>query len=67
MMKHTLSLDFGYFVGSSFFYPFLPFFFHPFNSLSLYKAEKRIDGKGKRSRNKVGVGKGVTLSLSPSD
>jgi hypothetical protein len=46
-------LSLGYFVGSSFFHPSPPFFFHPFNILSLDKREKRIERKGKRSLNKV--------------
>jgi hypothetical protein len=50
-------------VGSSFFYASLPPFFQPFNPLTLEKREKMIEGKGKKSLNKVRGQRGVMLSI----
>lgn len=50
-------------VASSFFHPSPPPFFYPFNTLTLYRKEKRIEGRGTSFLDKVRVRRWVMLSL----
>lgn len=52
-IKWTWWLSFCHFVDYSFFHPSPLFSPHPFNPLTLDKREKRVEGEGKRSLNKV--------------
>ena len=60
---------FCYFVGSSFFHISLPFFFCPFNPLTLDEKEKRIERKEKIFLNKVRGQKwdDITVRLLPAN
>jgi hypothetical protein len=51
-------------MGSSLFH-LSPLFFHLFNPLTFDKREKGIEGKGKRSLNKVWGWKGGSVLIRP--